>query len=469
MSEPRWYDLRVSLTVIFVIVIFIINSSAQFLLYSNQNILAEFFFGSTDAQAVANIRWVIAASLITSAATSVFWGYFSDKYSKKYMLILSSSIWIAACYYIFFLGYTIYYTQLLLAQIFFGFGFGAVWPICYALLGDIVKPENRGKTFSIVGLVTGVGLAIGLFLGSLFSSYWQLPFLIISLLGTIVVGIFLVIGTDLKRGQAEHELEHVLEEGAEYTYEIKRDHLRTIWKKPTNVNLFIQGIPGMIPWAVLLIVAPIYFQNLGYDENNANLIVLGSQITNVIGAIFAGWFGDRLAVKSQRKRILFVALAILIPIPFFLTAFLLPYPLVGPDAGLDIFFTTPLYPVGFMLISIGSFLAGAAGVNWYAIIEEVNEPETRGTVISFHALTDRIGNALGPVFAATTGPLLIAGAGQSDAWIISIGILFWIPCALFWFRSMKHIDHDVQTMKSLLKERAKELQKTLDASKSNTT
>lgn len=245
MAE-RWYDFRVTITVILVIAIFIINNGAQFLLYSNQNVLALSLLGSESAQALAQIRWVIAASLLTSAATMVFWGYFSDKYSKKYILIISSVIWIAACFYIYFdTGIT--YEGLLISQIFFGLGFGAVWPICYSLLGDIVKPEKRGMVFSVVGLTLGLGMALGLFLGSWFSGWWQFPFFLISLIGSILIVIFLILGTDLKRGAAEHELKKVLEEGAIYTYDIKPEHLRTIWKKPTNVYLFIQGIPGMIP------------------------------------------------------------------------------------------------------------------------------------------------------------------------------------------------------------------------------
>ncbi|NVM54506.1 MAG: MFS transporter [Candidatus Helarchaeota archaeon] len=461
MNDHR-YNFRVNVTVILVIIIFIINNGAQFLLYSNQNVLAEALLDAVTTETVAQIRWVIAASLLTSAATLIFWGYFSDKYSKKNILIISSAIWIAACFYIFF-DSKITYEGLLVAQIFFGLGFGAVWPICYSLLGDIVKPEKRGLVFSFVGLTMGIGMTIGLFLGSLFSSasYWRFPFLIISIIGCILIIIFLVIGTDLKKGGVEHELKDVLKEGAVYTYEIKREHLRTIWRKPTNVNLFLQGIPGMIPWAMILIIAPIFFQTLNYEENTANLIVLLSQSTNIIGAIFGGWYGDRLALRSQRKRLLFVGLSILIPIPFFATAFLLPYPTVGSDAGFGTFWTTPLYPVGFLLISIGSFFAGNAGVNWYTINSDVNEPETRATIISFHTVTDRIGNALGPVLAATIGPLLAIQTGRSDAWIIAIGTLFWIPCAYFWLRSMKYIDQDVQTMKTLLKQRAKELEQGL--------
>jgi MFS family permease len=96
--DERWYNIRVNFTVILLIIIFVINSGAQFLLYSNQNVLAEFFFGSTAPEYVANIRWIIAGSLLVSAATMIFWGYISDKYSKKNILILSSLVWIAAYY-----------------------------------------------------------------------------------------------------------------------------------------------------------------------------------------------------------------------------------------------------------------------------------------------------------------------------------------------------------------------------------
>jgi MFS family permease len=458
--DERWYNIRVNFTVILLIIIFVINSGAQFLLYSNQNVLAEFFFGSTAPEYVANIRWIIAGSLLVSAATMIFWGYISDKYSKKNILILSSLVWIAACYLIFFLPH-ITYLQLFLAQIFFGLGFGAVWPICYSLLGDIVKPENRGKVFSIVNMVTGSGLVIGLFLGSAFAAWWQFPFLIISIIGSVLILFFFILGTDIKRGAAEHELRAVIEEGAVYTYEIRLEHLKAIWKKKTNFNLFIQGIPGVIPWAVFLILAPIFFQDLGFESNTANFIVILPQVTSVFGSIFAGWYGDRLAKHSQRNRVLFVALSILIPVPFFFGAFLLPYPTVGPDAGLGAFWSVPLYILGFVLIAIGSFLAGSAGVNWYSIVEDINEPETRATIISFHNLTDRIGNSIGPMLAAILGPLLAMGAARSDAMIIAIGILFWIPCAYFWFRAMRTVEQDVLQMKTLLKERSKELEQGL--------
>ncbi len=454
--ESRWYNIRANITVFLVIVIFIINSSAQFLLYSNQEVVAIAL-----GQTLADIRWMIGASLLTSASTMIFWGYLGDKYSKKYVLIVSSIIWIAASYYIFFVTT---FGGLFLGEILFGLGFGAVWPICYSLLGDIVKPESRGKTFSIVGLSLGLGLVIGLFLGSMFQSFWQYPFLIVSICGTIVVFIFFLVGTDLKRGGAEHELKSVLDEGAIYHYEISREHLKKIWKKPTNINLFVQGIPGMIPWAVLLIIVPIYFQTLGFDANTANLIAILSQGTNVAGSIFAGWYADRLAVRSQQKRLLYISLSILIAIPFFIGAFLLPYPTVPAGSGFDVFWGTALYPIGFILISIGSFFAPAAGVNWYAVIEDVNEPEVRSTIISFHALTDRIGNAIGPGLAAGLSVFFanLFGPQWGDPWALIIASLFWIPCAFFWLLSMKYIDKDVGEMKDLLKQRAKELEQNLE-------
>jgi len=461
--ESRWYNLRANITMILVIVIFVINGGAQYLLYSNQDVLAQIFFG--DPTITAPIRIIIAISLITSAATMIIWGYFGDKYSKKNVLIISTLIWIAACLYIFFIP-NISFTQLLVGQIFFGLGFGAVWPICYSLLGDIVKPESRGKVFSVVNMTIGAGLVIGLFLGSAFPEInnWQMPFLLISIIGIGLIGMLFFIGTDLKRGGAEHELKDVLEEGAIYTYEISRAHLKAIWKKKSNINMFLQGIPGMIPWAVLLIAMPTYFQFLGFDKASASLIVVLSQVTNVFGALWAGWYGDRLALKSQKSRVLMVAHTILIPIPFFVAAFLLPYPMVAPNSGLDTFFAHPIFLIGFLLLNFGSFFAAAAGVNWYAIVEEFNEPEIRSTIISFHALTDRVGNAIGPFIAAGFNVLFLSlfGAQWADPGAIAVACLFWIPCAYFWYRSRKSIEQDVQDMKSLLSKRAEEMGQTLE-------
>jgi len=457
--QINWENFRVNFTVIIVVVIFVINSSAQFLLYSNQDVLADAFFGNHLGAAIANIRWMIGASLLVSAATMIFWGYLGDKYSKKIILTLSSLIWIIACFSIYFTpGIT--YSQLFLEQIFFGLGFGAVWPICYSLLGDVVKPESRGKVFSIIGIVGGVGSVIGLFLGSIFTNSWTMPFLIISVLGSGLILTFFIIGVDLKKGKSENELKAVLKEGAIYTYEVKREHLKKLWKKSTNVNLFLQGIPGCIPWGVLLIVAPMFFESLGFEITIAILIVVLSQAPSSVGAIFSGWYADRLAQRSQRSRLKFLTISILLPIPFFIAAFLLPYSFVGSapgvyDAGFEAFWTTPLYPLWFVLIGIGSFFSSAAGTNYFAVIQAANEPEVRSTIISFQKVNDNVGTAFGPVFAGVFG--IIWG----DRYAMAIATLFWIPCAYFWFRAMRTIEPDVQQMKDLLKERAKELEQHL--------
>ena len=73
--DDKWYNLRVNLTVILVLVIFIVNNGAQFLLYSNQEVLALEFFGSTAPQYLANIRWVIAASLLTCGGCALTPGW----------------------------------------------------------------------------------------------------------------------------------------------------------------------------------------------------------------------------------------------------------------------------------------------------------------------------------------------------------------------------------------------------------
>jgi MFS family permease len=457
--QINWENFRVNFTVIIVVVIFVINSSAQFLLYSNQDVLADAFFGNHLGAAIANIRWMIGASLLVSAATMIFWGYLGDKYSKKIILTLSSLIWIIACFSIYFTpGIT--YSQLFLEQIFFGLGFGAVWPICYSLLGDVVKPESRGKVFSIIGIVGGVGSVIGLFLGSIFTNSWTMPFLIISVLGSGLILTFFIIGVDLKKGKSENELKTVLNEGAIYTYEVKREHLKKLWKKSTNVNLFLQGIPGCIPWGVLLIVAPMFFESLGFEITIAILIVVLSQAPSSVGAIFSGWYADRLAQRSQRSRLKFLTISILLPIPFFIAAFLLPYSFVGSapgvyDAGFEAFWATPLYPLWFVLIGIGSFFSSAAGTNYFAVIQAANEPEVRSTIISFQKVNDNTGTAFGPVFAGVFG--IIWG----DRYAMAIATLFWIPCAYFWFRAMRTIEPDVQQMKDLLKERAKELEQHL--------
>jgi len=460
--QNKWENFRINSTVIIVIVIFVINYAAQYLLYSNQDTLAAQF-----NRPIADIRWMIGASLLVCAGTIILWGYFGDKYSKKRVLICSSIIWIIACYFIYFTP-AITYTQLFIWQLFFGLGFGAVWPICFSLLGDIVKPERRGLVFSTISLLVGIGPVIGLFLGSIYESMWQMPFLIISILGTGLICLYSIIGIDLKKGRAEHELKKILDQGAVYRYEIKREYLRKLWSKGTNVNLFLQGIPGCIPWGVLLIVAPTFFHALGFDKNTAVLIIILSQTPSALGTFFGGWYADRLVLKSQISRLKFLTICLVLPVPFIIAAFLLPYPFVGSmpgksDAGLGVFLTTPIYLLGFLLMGIGTFFTPIPGNNYFAVIEAANEPELRGTIISFQKVNDNVGTALGPFLAASLSTFFggLFNERWGDPLAVAVGILFWIPCAYFWSRAWKTIEPDVQQMKNLLKERAKELEQHL--------
>jgi MFS family permease len=213
----------------------------------------------------------------------------------------------------------------------------------------------------------------------------------------------------------------------------------------------------------MLIIAPKFFFDLGFDKNTANLIIILSQTPSALGAIFGGWYADRLVQRSQASRLKFLTMSLLIPIPFLITAFLLPYSYVGPEAGFGVFWTTSLYPLGFILIGIGSFFATIPGNNYFAVIEAANEPELRSTIISFQKVNDNLGSAIGPGLAATLSVFFSShfGLRWGDPFAVTIAILFWIPCAYFWFRAMKTIEHDVQQMKSLLLERAKELDQNL--------
>src|SRR3954454_7047441 len=106
---------------------------------------------------------VATASLILSAVGGWAAGILADRYGRVKVLQVTI-LWFAVC--TFACGFTNSFEQLLVLRSLQGLGFGGEWAVGSVLIGEMIRPQHRGKAVGTVqsGWAVGWGVANLLFL-----------------------------------------------------------------------------------------------------------------------------------------------------------------------------------------------------------------------------------------------------------------------------------------------------------------
>jgi MFS family permease len=121
------------------------------------------------------------AALLVSAAGGWFAGWFADRYGRVRTLQIAIA-WFAA--FTFLSGLAQNYAQLFAARALLGVGFGGEWAAGAVLLGEVIRPEHRGKALGTMQAGWALGWGAAALLYALFFSVlpaataWRALFLI---------------------------------------------------------------------------------------------------------------------------------------------------------------------------------------------------------------------------------------------------------------------------------------------------
>jgi MFS family permease len=120
------------------------------------------------------------AALLVSAFGGWLAGWFADRFGRVRALQLAI-LWFAG--FTFLSGLAQNYSQLFAARAFLGLGFGGEWAAGAVLLGEVIRPEHRGKALGIMHAGWAVGWGVAALLYALFFSVmpaaiaWRVMFL----------------------------------------------------------------------------------------------------------------------------------------------------------------------------------------------------------------------------------------------------------------------------------------------------
>lgn len=419
----------------------------SFFLFADQNLMApnltqignEFGFSpdERDVKLGGNISFVfwILGGLVTLGI-----GYLTDLMSRKLLFILVIIIGEIPCI---LTGFARTYEELFWLRAATGIGIGGALPLTYSFIGDYFSHKNRAAAAGFIGLAQGLGIASGqLLAGAIGPTYgWRLPFIIVGMPNLLLILLFALTVKEPPRGITEESLSDLIQEGKVYTAKINWKYYKELFKIKSNLLVFLQGIPGTVPWGVFFIFLNDYYHiEKGYTVMDATTIVVAVGGGAILGGFIGGLIGNKLYnINPKYLPLLCGSTTLFGTIPM---AILLNFPPYSQTK------------IVWLPIAIGfftGFVVTITGPNVKAILLNVNTPETRGSIFSLFNLTDDLGKGFGPVIIS----YLIVLFGRQIAF--NIANLFWVICGVLLLVMMISFPKDEARLRQILQERAKEM------------
>lgn len=411
-------------------------TAIAFFLFADQNLIApnlqnigRSFGFTTDAE----IDWYLGGLIpilffILGGAVSLSMGYLSQRYSRKNLLLFTLFLGEGTCL---LSGLARNYTEFTILRTLTGFGLGGVFPLLFSVLGDYFTSRSRAVAAGYLSLAMGLGIGVGQLLGGILGQAdpvngWRMSFIVVAAPSFLFALVYWLFCPEPVRGGAEKELEGIADELSIEVHRFTTKDLKAVLSSKTNIGIFLQGIPGTVPWGVFFTFMMDYYERYyGFAKDQAAGMVTLAAVGVFVGTFFGGIIGQWLYNRRKKLQPIFCSVTTMlgvIPSLYLLQA--------NAIAG------TPLFIV---LNIFTGFLISLTGSNVRAILINTNPPRNRSAVFAVYNLTDDLGRGLGPAISAVFLTMI-----PDRTLALSISILFWIPCSLIWLYIMAHYESDEQ-------------------------
>jgi predicted MFS family arabinose efflux permease len=263
---------------------------------------------------------------------------------------------------------------------------------------------------------------------------WRSVFFITGAAGIAVAFLIFFGVREPERGQAEPELAG-LDEIADHR--IDKQVALGLLRKKSYLLLLTQGFFGVFPWQVLTFWFFRYLEaERGYTPDEAMLSMMVAIVTLSAGYFLGGSVGDFFFRRTPRGRVLTAMIGVLAGALFLVLA------LSVPAASQGLFLA---------LLALTGLTMSVAAPNVVATVQDVTEPEVRGTAQAIMSFAENIGSALAPLLAG-----LIAVSYSLHVAILVICTVTWILCAILFGVTAILVPRDVERLREIMGARAQE-------------
>jgi MFS family permease len=380
----------------------------------------------------AQMGAVSSLALVVAAVLYPVWGYLYDRFARARLLALASFIW----------GSTTWlnalapnYSAFLITRASTGVD-DASYPGMFSLLSDYFGPRTRGKVYGLLQVAQPLGFTLGMLLATMLGTTvgWRNVFLITGSAGLAVAALIFLGVREPQRGQSEPEMAGLEQIAARH---IDRQVARGLLRKRSYLLLAGQGFFGQIPWQVLTFWAFRYMEiERGYTADEAMFTMLSAIVTLVAGYFLGGLVGDYFFRRTPRGRVLTAMVGMLAGAAFLFMA-------LNTPTSNQVLFT--------VLLAFTGITMPMAAPNVIATVQDVTEPEVRGTAQAMLSFAENFGAAVAPWLAG-----LIAVRFSLQAAILAVSLSAWFLCAILFAATAWLIPSDVERLRKTMQARAQE-------------
>ncbi|MEI2687574.1 MAG: MFS transporter [Cypionkella sp.] len=141
-----------------------------------------------DLGGVDHLSWVVTAYVLTSTIAAPLYGKLGDLYGRRNMVFISVGLFLLGSILCGVAGSMFF---LIVSRAMQGLGGGGLFVLALSVVGDVVKPQDRGKVQGVFAAVFSVSSVVGPLAGGWFVEYanWHWIFFI-----NLPIGIIAVVG-----------------------------------------------------------------------------------------------------------------------------------------------------------------------------------------------------------------------------------------------------------------------------------
>jgi len=382
--------------------------ACAFLLQSDQNLLAPHLtmvareFGMDDAERDAKLGGELALGLfLLGAPAALALGAAADAYNRVRLVALILVVGGVAS-----LGTASSqsYAALFWWRALTGVSLGASLPVTFSLLADLFPSSMRTSASGRVGIAMSAGVGAGQFVSGFLGAArgWRAPFVLVGLAFLALAAAVIALMVEPKRGAMDGRGsdEESDADAAPPPAGNRRRDLAQLARTPTVWLVFVQGIPGCIPWGVLIVFLNDYLHaDCGLSVPAATSVLTAFTAGGFFGMAVGGELGQRLYTWRREAAATHAALAEI--------ASIAPLVLIlerGP--------TAPFHRL-VAYATIAGFCATQTGPIVRACLQNVAAPRARATAFAVFAIFDDLGKGGGPYVLAR----LVAAHGRRRAFV----------------------------------------------------
>jgi MFS family permease len=388
---------------------------------------------------IGQLGYVLGASRLVMTFALPFWGFASDRFPRKFLLVFFTGIW---GLWTMGTGLAGSLPQLLTLRIISAIGLGVFAPAAFSLVGDLFDNQSRGRatgTLRAVGLV-GTLVAIGLLptLAARGPEGWRTGFFVMGF-ASFITGLFMLGLEEPPRGSAEPELRDVITREAASRFTSSWSDLLVLLKIRSWRYLLLNELLAKISISVFVGWNFTFLAGLGLATPVFYSTILLVAIGLIIGSIFFGWLGDRLESGFPgRGRITVIQAGLLATLPC-LTGYL-----VSSGDNLP-------WLIGFGFLAGFGSGAISEGTLW-PVAQAILPPEMRGS-----------NRAMINIVAGTASALMLSLSGLvTDQIGVSAALLWFVPLPIListfaWLPMFRSYPGDKAALHELLEQRRAEV------------